>query len=457
MSSSKEIGPIAPANNRAGRTFYYHYAWVIVSIIAAMQMVGTAMRMAFGVLIDPLTSTFGWSQGEVTAAYAITNIVTAVASPFAGYMGDRYGAKRTMAVGTALFIIGMTLTAMITQPWHLYITFGAILGVAQAMFLVPLIPSAMNWFRRHLGVGMGFIMAAWGIGPALAAPVVGLLIIEFGWKSAVWIITAVSGTIMVAMISAYRDRPADKGLLPYGALPGDPVEPVRGKIDKERIKLFAGYMRKTSAYWNTTSIHFLGCVGHAVILVYLVPLAMQEGISLIVAASLLTVLSGTSVLTRFTTPIMSEYLGAKPVMALWFFLQGISVIMLFWTHDLWVFYLFAVIFGIGYGGESGGFPILNRKYFGHAPIGSTHGTQMLGAGFGMALGGWIGGPIFDITGGYEIVLVISVAASVAGALSIVLLESTSKLLIPDWDEGQSQTNASEAPAINLILPSSGND
>ena len=162
-------------------------------------------------------------------------------------------------------------------------------------------------------------------------------------------------------------------------------------------------------------------------------------------------------LTRFTTPIMSEYLGAKPIMALWFFLQGISVMMLFWTHDLWVFYLFAAIFGIGYGGESGGFPILNRKYFGHAPVGSTHGTQMLGAGFGMALGGWIGGPIFDITGGYEIVLVISVAASVAGALSIVFLESTSKLLIPDWNEDQSQTNASETPAINLILPSSGND
>ena len=457
MSSSNEIGPIAPPSNQTGRTFYYHYAWVIVSIIAVMQMIGTALRMAFGVLIDPLTSTFGWSQGEVTAAYAITNIVTAVASPFAGYMGDRYGAQRTMAVGTVLFIIGMTLTAMITQPWHLYITFGVILGLAQAMFLVPLIPSAMNWFRRHLGVSMGFIMAAWGIGPALAAPIVGLLILEFGWKSAVWIITAVSGTIMAAMITAYRDRPADKGLLPYGALPGDPVEPVKKTIDKERVKLFASYMRKTGAYWNTTSIHFLGCVGHAVILVYLVPLAMQEGISLIAAASLLTVLSATSVVTRFTTPIVSEYIGAKPIMALWFFLQGASVIMLFWTHDLWVFYLFAVIFGIGYGGESGGFPILNRKYYGHAPIGSTHGTQMLGAGFGMALGGWIGGPIFDMTGSYDIVLTISVVTSLAGAVSIVLLEPTTRLLIPDWNEGEGQLDASDSSAINLVLPSSGND
>ena len=63
MSSSKEIGPLAPLNNRAGRTFYYHYAWVIVSIIAVMQMIGTAMRIAFGVLLDPPTSTVGWCQG----------------------------------------------------------------------------------------------------------------------------------------------------------------------------------------------------------------------------------------------------------------------------------------------------------------------------------------------------------------------------------------------------------
>ncbi len=418
---------------QADRAFYYHYAWVIVAIIAAMQMVGTSMRMAFGVLLDPLTATFGWSQGEVTLAYAISSVVTALASPLAGSLGDRYGARRSMAAGTALFVLGMAVMALITQPWHLYVTFGAILGVAQAIFLVPLIPAAMNWFHRRLGLGMGVIMAAWGVGPALAAPLVGLLILEFGWSNAVWIITAGSGAIMVAMIALFRDLPSDKGLLPYGALPMDRVEHTRRAIDKQRIELFAGYMRRTSAYWNMSSIHFLGCVGHAIILVYLVPLAMQENVSLVAAAGLLTVLSGVSVLTRLLTPVMSESLGAKPVMAFWYVVQGVTVLMLFWTHDVWMFYLFAVIFGIGYGGEAGGFPILNRQYYGRAPVGSAYGVQMLGAGLGMALGGWLGGPIFDLTGSYDIALWLSVAASLAGAVSILMLESTKRLLIPDWN------------------------
>ena len=192
-------------------------------------------------------------------------------------------------------------------------------------------------------------------------------------------------------------------------------------------------MRRTKAFWNLSSIHFLGCVGHAIILVYLVPLAMREGLTLVTAAGLLTVLSAVSTITRMTTPMLCERYGPKPVMALMYVAQALPVLMLFWTHDVWSFYLFAVIFGIGYGGEAGGFPILNRTYYGHAPVGSAFGVQMLGASLGMALGGWLGGPIFDITGSYDIALWLSVAASMVGAVSILALESTHRLLIPDWN------------------------
>ena len=76
---------------------------------------------------------------------------------------------------------------------------------------------------------------------------------------------------------------------------------------------------------------------------------------------------------------------------------------------------------------------MNRRYYGHAPQGSTYGFQMLGAGLGRALGGWIGGVIFDATGGYDLALTISVISSLVGMASIMLLESPEKLLIPDWE------------------------
>ncbi len=430
MSNTPNSAPTRPVYS--GDVFYLHYAWVIVTIIAVMQMVGSSIRMAFGVFIYPLSEEFGWSQGSITLAYALSSIVTAMVSPLAGSLGDRFGARKSMILGCTMFIGGMLLIGIVNQVWQFYLTFGVLLGVAQAVFLVPLIPSAMTWFRRHLGVGMGFLMAAWGLGPALTAPIMGLMIQQLGWRDTFWVTAVASAVIMAVLIAKYSNRPADRGLEPYGALPGDPPAS-RLAPSVDRVKLFTKFMRHTKAYWNLSSIHFLGCVGHAVILVYIVPIAIEEGISVVVAAGLLTVLSGVSIATRLATPVLSDYLGPKTVMTVAYVLQGIPVIMLFWTHDVWLFYVFAAVFGIGYGGEAGGFPILNRRYYGQAPVGSAHGFQMLGAGLGMAVGGWVGGIVYDFMGSYDLALVISVAASLLGAVSIVLLERTDRLLIPNWE------------------------
>ena len=430
MPSNSNSTTARPVYSR--EVFYWHYAWVIVTIIALMQMVGSSIRMAFGVFIYPLSEEFGWSQGSITLAYALSSIVTAMVSPLAGSLGDRFGARKSMMLGCTMFIGGMLLIGVVNQIWQFYLTFGVLLGVAQAIFLVPLIPSAMTWFRRHLGVGMGFLMAAWGLGPALTAPLMGLMIQQLGWRDTFWVTAAGSAVIMALLILKYSNRPEDRGLEPYGALLGDPPATRRSR-SVDRVKLFTKFMRHTKAYWNLSSIHFLGCVGHAVILVYIVPIAIEEGVSVVVAAGLLTVLSGVSIGTRLATPVLSDYIGPKTVMAVAYVLQGIPVVMLFWTHDVWLFYVFAAVFGIGYGGEAGGFPILNRRYYGQAPVGSAHGFQMLGAGLGMAVGGWVGGIVYDFTGTYNIALVISVIASIMGAVSIVLLERTDRMLIPDWE------------------------
>ena len=425
---------IEPSN---ATTFYWHYAWVIVVIIAGMQIVGTSIRMAFGVFIDPLQMQFGWSQGGIGFAYAICSIVSAVISPLAGNLGDRFGAKKAMLIGTFIFLIGMLTTAFVQNLWHFWFTYGVILGIAQAIFLVPLIPAAMIWFRRHLGLAMGLIMASWGIGPALATPLVAFMIEHFGWAEAFVYIGLVSTVIMLALVAVFKNRPADVNDDPYGTVEGDP--PLSDKLPPAALlEEFKGHMRKTAAYWNMSSIHFLGCVGHAVILIWIIPMATSKGLSAIDASLILTLFSAVSIATRLTTPILCERLGVRTVMAVFYILQGAPVLLLIFSSMDSVFIVFAISFGIGYGGETGGFPILNRKYFGHAPMGGAHGFQMLGAGIGMAFGGWIGGPVFDIFGSYNAAFAISILASFAGAVSIILLENPAKLIIPDWQKSEEE-------------------
>ena len=409
-----------------------HYAWVIIGLSALLYLGGGSITQAFGVVILPLQDEYGWSQGSITLAYGINSVVTAIASPAAGWIGDRFGVRKAMALGSLMFIAGMVITGVIQEMWQFYMAFGVILGIAQAIFLVPLLPGVMRWYRRQLGWGMGILMASWGLGPAVAVPLMVYLLVHLGWQNTFWATAGGLTVIMAILIYLYKNTPSDIGTDPYGTLTGESVRE-EVVIDKARARTFVKSMKKTAAYYNMSSIHFLGCVGHAIILVYLIPIAIQEGISLVSAASILTVMTAVSVPSRLFVPVLAEKIGVRTIMAIFFFLQGVTVIMLFWTHEQWMFYLFALVFGIGYGGESGGFPILNRRYYGHAPQGSPYGFQMLGAGLGMALGGWIGGVIFDATGGYDLALTISVIASLVGMASIMLLESPEKLLIPDWE------------------------
>ena len=151
-------------------------------------------------------------------------------------------------------------------------------------------------------------------------------------------------------------------------------------------------------------------------------------------------------LSRFATPILADRFGAKPVMALAYFLQGITVVMLLWTSEVWQFYLFAMVFGIGFGGEMSAFLVENRQYYGMGPVRTIFGFQHLGSGLGMALGGLIGGLVFDYYGSYDIAWIISVGASMAGVVFILLLEPTSRQLIPDWEDGLPENARSTPPA-----------
>ena len=419
------------------KVFYWHYAWVIVIVVVGMQVVASGVRMAFGALIDPLNEEFGWTQTNIGIAYAISSLVSAFVSPWAGSLGDRYGVRIATLLGTIIFFAGMILTAFVVEVWHFWFTYGVVLGVSQAIFLVPLIPAAMIWFRRHLGLAMGLIFASFGIGPAISTPIVAYLLTNLGWKMTFIYLGIASTGAMLLMVIIFRNRPQDINQHPYGTIPGD--SPINTKAPPiELYRKFKAYMRSTKAYWNLSSIHFLGCVGHAVVIVWLIPMATQQGLTLVNASLVLTVLSVVSIVTRIATPMLCERYGVRTVMGIFYVMQGLPVFLLFFVSSPAIFLVFAVSFGIGYGGETGGFPILNRKYYGHAPMGDTHGFQMLGAGIGMAFGGWIGGPVFDIFGSYDWAIGISLLASLGGALSIVLLENPARLLIPDWEVAEKE-------------------
>ena len=112
-------------------------------------------------------------------------------------------------------------------------------------------------------------------------------------------------------------------------------------------------------------------------------------------------------------------MSPKTVMFVSYFLQGVTVLLLLNADSIAQFYFFAVVFGIGYGGEGPVFPLLNRRYYRDAPVSIAYGWQIFGANIGMALGGWLGGVLFDVTGDYTATIILSASVSIVGALSLI--------------------------------------
>ena len=198
-----------------------HYSWIIVGIAVVVHGVGSAIRMSFGVMIQPLADSFGWTPGEVGISYGLMSIVSALFSPVAGWLGTKFGARKIMLIGSILFLVGMLMTANTKTLVDFYLSYGILFGICQAMLLVPIIPAVATWFRRHLGIATGIIMVSWSLGPALVIQLMAYLLEKNGWNNTFIIIGIGGFLILIVLILIFKNTPQELGKLPFGTLPED--------------------------------------------------------------------------------------------------------------------------------------------------------------------------------------------------------------------------------------------
>tara|TARA_B100000949_G_C14284801_1_gene453645 strand:+ start:1761 stop:3017 length:1257 start_codon:yes stop_codon:yes gene_type:complete len=414
----------------------------------ALQLTTNFVSQAFAILVVVMRDNFGWSLTAIVLAYSFRSIVGALLAPYAGIMGDRYGAKRVMLVGAAFFAGGLVLLSTITQIWQLFIYYSIVLGIAQAMFRVNIPTTVAAWFKKKLGVAVGIQQSAGGMGASVLAPGLTILLTQTDWQTAFMLIGTIGGALVFALLAFFHGEPADHGMRPYGTDENDktPVEAFTSAVSKVRSQVFLKHARQTRAFWFLPLVHHLGCVGHSIVMVHGVFYATTKGVSLEAAAFIISIYSFSSVASRLMVPILADRLGAKGVMACFYFIQGAAVLMLFWTTEPWQFYIFAVVFGVGFGGEMSAFLVVNRQYFGMGPVRTVFGVQSMASGLGMALGGLVGSVIYDVFGSYNLAWIVSLVGSLGGMMAIFAMESTKQVLIPDWEQSLPQEAQTPAPA-----------
>ena len=391
-----------------------HYAWVILGAAVVLNIVARADQASFGVFIDPLVNEFGWKRGDISFAYSLAFLLGLPTVVIMGWLGDRFGARELMLVSACMISVGTVLLGMIKELWQFYVVYALLVGsTGHAAFSVLLPVIMTRWFYRRLGIAMGIYFAAQGLGPVMFAPLFRWLIENHGWQHSFTLIGIALGCILGFFALFIHNSPSAKGLRPYGLEAREEEAQARAaaKEPPARLRDYLGH----ATVWKLIGIHHIGCLSHSIVLVHVVSMATFKGIPGVEAAGVLAAIAGASVFSRFGFSVLADRFGGRATLTASLLGQTLPVIMLFFASEPWAFYLFAVFFGLCYGGEMVSFPIVNKQLFGtRAPLSSIFSFEMVGAGIGMALGGWLGGSLFDMTGDYTWALAVSLAAGCLG-------------------------------------------
>jgi MFS family permease len=426
------------------KRYGFHYAWVVLAAACVLNIVARADQASFGVFIDPLVDQFGWKRGEISFAYSLAFLIGLPTVVVMGWLGDRFGARQLMLIAAAMIGGGTVALGSIQELWQFYIVYGIFVGsMGHAAFSVLLPVIMTRWFQRHLGIVMGLYWAGQGIGPMIFAPLFRWLLDTQGWHHTFTVIGLVLGGILGVFSLFIYSSPAARGLQPYGA---EDV-PARAEAPAAVASASIGLREilRQPVVWRLTTLHHLGCLSHSVILAHVVSMATFKGIPGVEAAGVLATIAGVSVISRFAFSVIADRFGGRLTLTMSLLGQSLPVVILFFASEPWAFYLFAIVFGLSYGGEMVGFPIINKQLFGaRAPLSSIYSFEMVGAGTGMALGGWLGGGLFDMTGDYTYALVTSI---VVGCIGVPLALSLPRHKSPPGTSPQPAAQGMPRPAV----------
>src|SRR3981189_964189 len=204
----------------------FFYGWIIVVVTFLAMAIGVNARTAFSLFFPPIVEEFGWERGVTAGAFSFGFLVSGAVSPLIGRMMDRFGPRAVMELGVALMAGGLLLAPLTTQPWHLYLTIGVMVGSGsvclgysgQSLFLP-------NWFNRRRGLAMGLAFAGVGIGSITLLPWAQHMIEQTGWRTACTAIGIVVLVVLAPINLLLRKRPEDIGFVPGWAPPPSPPSP----------------------------------------------------------------------------------------------------------------------------------------------------------------------------------------------------------------------------------------
>jgi MFS family permease len=434
---------------RQRRVLGMYQGWVVVIAVMMTLAISSGGRFLFGVVLKPVGDEFGWGRAELALAVTISVIVLSFLQPVVGLLVDRFGSRPLLIAGVITTAIAMIPMTMVDSLWQVYVFYGVLAAFGFAA-TSPVNTTALvnGWFEKKRGLALSLATSGSAYGQLLIVPIATAIMIGWGWRASYLAISvALLVLILPLTIIFVKDPPTRRSTRSarHSAAGDEPRVSLRQAV-------------RTAAYWQLSFGMFVCGMTMSFTSVHMIPYLtdMPEHSTHTMqttASFALSVVGGCSIIGAIVMGILSDRHGHRQMLAMTYFLRGLSFLILF-AVDAWIpgIFLAAIVLGVSWTSTTPLASAMSADIFGRASQATIFGFIFTAMNVGTGFGAWLAGLDRDIFGNYEFALLANVAFGFAAAVA------TMTVRVRPYEAGRSRAaDALPSPAFGITTGRSSGD
>jgi MFS family permease len=362
------------------------YAWLRLAASLALMTISGVGMYAVAVALPAVQAEFGIARSAASLPYAATMIGFGLGGILMGRLSDRFGVMVPVLLGAVCLGIGFVAAGASSGLWQFALVQGLLIGLlGTSSGFAPLVADTSMWFSRRRGIAVAICASGNYLAGAVWPPILQHYFDTIGWRATFTGIGVFCAATMIPLAFVLRRKP------PVLNLPGERKTEGQKRIDLPPNALFA-----------LLCVAGVGCcVAMSMPQVHIVAYCGDLGYGAARGAQMLSLMLGFGIVSRLASGWICDRVGGLRTLLLGSGLQGVALLMFLPFDGLYSLYIVSAMFGLFQGGIVPSYAIIVREYFPPREAGARVGAVLMCTLFGMALGGWMTGAIFDLTGSYR--------------------------------------------------------
>jgi MFS family permease len=366
------------------------YAWTLLAVTLALMTLGSGAMYVVAVVLPAVQAEFGVARADASLPYTLMMVGFGLGGVAMGKLADRFGVMWVVLIGAFGIGSGFIAAGLSGSLTGFALAHGVLLGaVGSSTTFAPLVADTSLWFVRRRGIAVAICASGNYLGGALWPPIVQHFVETSGWRATYIGLGIFSGVTMAALAVLMRPRPpiavATAAARQTGVVPST-----------RPFGLSMGHAQTLLCIAGVAC-----CVAMAMPQVHIVAYCSDLGFGAARGAQMLSLMLAAGIVSRLVSGLICDRIGGLRTLLLGSVLQGLALLLFLPFDGLVSLYVISALFGLFQGGIVPSYAIIVREHFPAAEAGARVGTVIMATLFGMALGGWMSGKVFDLTGSYH--------------------------------------------------------